>query len=70
VPGPRAPAIYLLFLKLFERFYAPLTAGLLRPDTADTRLAENKRHRLDRLYQRIVTSLTRSFAPFGSRAAA
>jgi len=65
VPGPRAPAIYLLFLKLFERIYAPLTAGLLRPVTADTRLAEKKRHRLDRLYQRIVTSLTRSLRPSG-----
>ena len=63
VPGPRAPAIYLLFLKLFERVYALLTAELLRPVTADTRLAEKKRHRLDRLYQRIVTSLTRSLRP-------
>lgn len=43
---PHGYSICLLFLKLFERVYAPLTAGLLRPVTADTRLAEEKRARL------------------------
>jgi hypothetical protein len=28
----------VVFLKLFERIYAPLTAGLLNPFRADTRL--------------------------------
>lgn len=54
---PQGYRICLVFLKLFERVYAPLTAGLLRPIAADVRLAEEKRHRLDRLYQRIVTDL-------------
>lgn len=54
---PQGYAIYLVFVKLFERVNAPLTAGLLAPVATDARLAEHKRHRLDRLYQRIVTDL-------------
>ena len=42
---PHGYSICLLFLKLFERVYAPLTAGLLKPVTADSRLAEEKRYR-------------------------
>ena len=37
---PHGYSICLVFLKLFERVYAPLTAGLLKPVTADSRLAE------------------------------
>jgi hypothetical protein len=54
---PHGYAIGLLFLKLFERVSAPLTAGLLRPVTADARLAGEKRHRLDRLYQHVTVPL-------------
>lgn len=50
-------AVCLLFLKLFERVYAPLTAGLLKPFPGDRRLAHEKRCTLDRLYQRIVDDL-------------
>jgi hypothetical protein len=39
------------FLKLFEKIYAPLTAGLLKPLRGDCMLAEEKRCELDRLYQ-------------------
>ena len=49
---PQGYTICLVFLKLFERVYAPLTAGLLNPIAADARLAEDKRHQLDRLYQK------------------
>lgn len=62
--------ICVLFLKLFERVYAPLTAGLLRPITADARLAENKRHQLDRLYQRVVDDLDALFNAVGLKTAA
>src|SRR5919197_1816979 len=54
---PEGYRICVLFLKLFERVYAPLTAGLLRPVASDARLADEKRHQLDRLYQRIATDL-------------
>lgn len=67
---PQGYSICLLFLKLFERVYAPLTAGLLTPVTADSRLAEEKRHRLDRLYQRIVTDLDALLEAVGLRTAA
>jgi len=67
---PHGYSICLLFLKLFERVYAPLTAGLLRPVTADTRLAQDRRYRLDRLYQRIVTDLDALLQAVGLRTAA
>jgi hypothetical protein len=43
-----------VFLKLFERIYAPLTAGLLQPFPADRALASEKQTQLDRLYQKVV----------------
>lgn len=62
--------ICVVFLKLFERVYAPLTAGLLAPVAGDARLAEEKRHRLDRLYQRVVTDLDALLSAVGLRTAA
>jgi hypothetical protein len=67
---PHGYSICLVFLKLFERVYAPLTAGLLKPITADSRLAEEKRHQLDRLYQRIATDLDALLKAIGLRTAA
>jgi hypothetical protein len=67
---PYGYSICLVFLKLFERVYAPLTAGLLKPVTADGRLAEEKCQRLDRLYQRIVTDLNALLEAVGLRTAA
>ncbi len=67
---PQGYQICVVFLKLFERVYAPLTAGLLRPVAADAFLAEEKRHRLDRLYQRIVTDLDALLRAVGLRPAA
>ncbi len=67
---PQGYRICVLFLKLFERVYAPLTAGLLRPVAADAALADEKRHRLDRLYQRIVTDLDALWRAVGLRSAA
>jgi hypothetical protein len=43
---PQGYRLCVLFLKLFERVYAPLTAGVLRPVAADAALEEEKRHRL------------------------
>jgi hypothetical protein len=67
---PHGYSICLVFLKLFERVYAPLTAGLLKPVTADSRLVEEKRHRLDHLYQRIATDLDALLKAIGLRTAA
>ena len=54
---PQGYSICLVFLKLFERVYAPLTAGLLSPIKADARLQSQRRSQLDRLYQRVVDDL-------------
>jgi hypothetical protein len=67
---PQGYRISVLFLKLFERVYAPLTAGLLAPVPSDTRVAEEKRHRLDRLYQQIITDLDALWRAVGLRCAA
>ena len=39
---PEGYRLCLVFLKLFERIYAPLTAGLLRPVVADAQLPQPK----------------------------
>jgi hypothetical protein len=54
---PNGYSICLVFLKLFERIYAPLTAGLLSPVGADAKLHSQSRSQLDRLYQRVVDDL-------------
>jgi hypothetical protein len=44
---PNGYSICLVFLKLFERVYAPLTAGLLSPVKPDARLRSQHRSQLD-----------------------
>lgn len=67
---PEGYRVCVLFLKLFERVYAPLTAGLLRPIAADAALSDAKRHQLDRLYQRITTDLDALWRAVGLQRAA
>ena len=62
-------SICLVFLKLFERIYAPLTAGLLRPFWGDTKLQQQKRSQLDRLSQRVVDDLDKLMDAVGLIAA-
>jgi hypothetical protein len=62
-------SICLVFLKLFERIYAPLTAGLLQPVSGDTRLQQQKRCQLDRLYQRVIEDLDKLMDAVGLKAA-
>src|SRR5438128_4374341 len=54
---PEGYSICLVFLKLFERIYAPLTTGLLCPFSADTKLNDARRSQLDCLYARVASSL-------------
>lgn len=58
-------SLCLVFLKLFERIYAPLTAGLLQALPHDTKLQQHRRTQLDRLYQRVADDLNRLFAKVG-----
>ena len=63
-------SLCLVFLKLFERIYAPLTAGLLHPIHGDTQLQPRKRTLLDRLYQRVVDDLDQLLNAVGLKLAA
>jgi hypothetical protein len=62
-------SICLVFLKLFERIYAPLTAGLLQPFPGDSKLQQQKRTQLDKLYQRVVDDLNKLMDAVGLKAA-
>jgi hypothetical protein len=66
---PQGYSICLVFLKLFERVYSPLTAGLLQPYRADAKLPQHKRTQLDRLYQKIVDDLDELLHALGLKAA-
>ena len=63
-------SVCLIFLKLFERIYAPLTAGLLKPFPGDHKLTPDKRSELDRLYQRVVDDLREILVAVGLKTAA
>jgi hypothetical protein len=56
-------SICLIFLKLFERIYAPLTAGLLQPVAGDRKLQPPKCTQLDRLYQLVADDLSNLWTP-------
>ena len=62
-------SICLVFLKLFERIYAPLTAGLLRPIPGDRNFQQQRRSQLDRLYQRVVDDIDDLMRAVGLKAA-
>lgn len=66
---PRGYSICLIFLKLFERVYAPLTAGLLSPVRSDRQVEQQKRSQLDRLYQRVVDDIDALVQAVGLKAA-
>jgi len=63
-------SICVAFLKLFEKIYAPLTAGLLAPFRGDRVLAEEKRCTLDRLYQHVSDDLDALLRAVGLKIAA
>jgi hypothetical protein len=66
---PEGYRICLVFLKLFERIYAPLTAGLLHPFAGDARVQDQRRSQLDKLYQQVVNALDRLLHGVGLKAA-
>ena len=58
-------SLCVIFLKLFDRLYAPLAAGLLDPVPGDTALPTHKRLLLDRLYQRLGAALDHLLSAIG-----
>ena len=67
---PCGYSVSLIFLKLFERIYAPLTAGLLRPVAGDRKLQQQRRSQIDHLYQRVIDDLDNLMQAVGLRTAA
>jgi hypothetical protein len=61
--------VCLIFLKLIERIYAPLTAGLLSPLSGDRKLQKMRRTQLDRPYQRVIDDRDELFHAVGLKAA-
>ena len=61
--------IAVLYLKLFHRIYAPLTAGIIEPVPWDDRLPQQRRALLDRLYAAVDRDLNRLFKSVGVRLA-
>jgi hypothetical protein len=61
--------IAVLYLKLFHRIYAPLTAGIMEPVPWDDRVPPERRALLDRLYAAVDRDLNRLFETVGVRLA-
>jgi predicted MarR family transcription regulator len=49
--------ICVVYLKLFEKLYAPLTSAILKPFKQDRRLLDSKTSQFDKLYRAVVASL-------------
>jgi len=63
-------SICVAFLKVFEKIYAPLTAGLRAPFRGDRDLPDEKPCALDRQYQRICDDLDALLPAVGLKVAA
>jgi hypothetical protein len=62
--------IAILYLKLFHRIYAPLTAGIMEPVPWDDRVPPPRRALLDRLYAAVNRDLNQLFESIGVRSVA
>lgn len=67
--SPDGYRICVVYLKLFERIYAPLTSGILKPFKNDRRISDEKASPLDRLYRKLVRDLDQLFDAVGLKAA-
>ena len=67
---PNGYRLCVLFLKLFHKIYAPLTAGILHPYRRDRVLTRDRIHKLDKLYQSVTTALDRLVTAIGLKVAA
>lgn len=66
---PEGYRLCVVYLKLFEKIYAPLTAGLLAPVPADAQLPPGKATELDRLYRAVTQALDHLVEGVGLKAA-
>lgn len=61
--------ICVVYLKLFEKLYAPLTSGILKPVKEDRRLDDSRISPLDKLYRTVVNALDQLVDAVGLKAA-
>ena len=66
---PHGYQICLVFLKLFEKIYAPLAAGILRPFAADQDIPLEKITAIDRRYSAVIQALDELVDALGLKAA-
>ncbi len=66
---PHGYQICLVFLKLYEKIYAPLTAGILRPFAADQDIPQEKITAIDRRYSAVIQALDDLVDAVGLKAA-
>jgi len=62
--------ICVVYLKLFEKIYAPLNAGILERVPGDRQLRAHRTSQLDKLYAAVVSALDNLVAAVGLKAAA
>jgi hypothetical protein len=67
---PNGYRLCVLFLKLFDKIYAPLTAGILHPYRGDRAVTQDRLHQLDHLYRSVVSALDQSVTAVGLKVAA
>ena len=61
--------ICVVYLKLFEKLYAPLTSSILKPFTDDARLQNSRTSLLDKVYRTVARALDLLVDAVGLRAA-
>jgi len=61
--------ICVVYLKLFEKFYAPLTSGILKPFKDDRLVPDTTTSSLDKLYRSVVKALDQLVDAVGLKAA-
>src|SRR5881296_3971903 len=61
--------ICVVYLKLFEKLYAPLTSGILKPLKHDRLLVASRTSQLDTLYRAVVIALDHLLDAVGLKAA-
>ena len=66
---PQGYRLCVVYLKLFEKIYAPLTAGLLSPFAPDRRVPPERLSRLDALYVAVTNALDHLVDAVGLKAA-
>ena len=66
---PEGYRLCVVYLKLFEKIYAPLTAGVLKPFPSDAQLPSDKVAQLDKLYLAVTQALDNLLEGVGLKAA-